>query len=132
MKIPASALNDENFLTADILLKLGAGRIKPANIVIFRYNSQLHAYENHCMHMHRPLNCQDNTIFDRERRYLRCSMHGFVFEPETGTCLSPVCEGRRLQKIRIVEEDGFIDLASRQGQIAAAYLNGVEAVLGQH
>ncbi len=129
MKIAASALSDDNFLTADILLKLGAGRIKPANIVIFRFKGELHAYVNHCMHMQKPLNCQANTIFDRERSRLRCSMHGFVFEPETGTCLSPVCEGRQLQKIKVIETNGFIELATKQGQITAAHVNGVEAII---
>lgn len=130
MRVPASSLTETNFLTADIVPKLGSGRIKPANIIIFRFNGQIHAYVNHCMHMQRPLNCQENAIFDRERKNLRCSMHGFVFEPETGTCLSPVCAGQRLQKIKIIEENGFIDLASKQGEIIAVQINGIIAPTG--
>ena len=130
MKIPASNLTDTNFLTADIVLKLGSGRIKPASIIIFRFNGEIHAYVNHCMHMQRPLNCQENAIFDDDRQHLRCSMHGFVFETETGTCLSPVCEGQRLQKIRIIEESGFIDLASKQGEIIAVQNNGIKTPTG--
>jgi nitrite reductase/ring-hydroxylating ferredoxin subunit len=131
MKIVASTLTDDNFLTADILLKLGGGRVKPANIFIFRFNNHILAYVNHCMHMQKPLNCQEDTVFDRERQHLRCSMHGFVFEPETGVCLSPVCEGRRLQKVKVIEENGFIDLASKQGEIIAVHKNGVKAPTGR-
>ena len=94
--------------------------------MLFQFNGRVYAYLNHCMHMHRRLNVQENTIFDRERRHLRCSMHGFVFEPETGVCLSPVCAGQALPKIKLVEADGLIGLQENHGEITAIYRNGVE------
>jgi len=78
--------------------------------------------------MQRPLNCQEDAIFDRERQRLRCSMHGFVFEPETGACLSPVCEGQKLQPIKLIEQDGMFSLHDKQAEIIAVYRRGKELV----
>jgi nitrite reductase/ring-hydroxylating ferredoxin subunit len=69
------------------------------------------------MHMHKPLTCMQDAIFDRERRWLRCSMHGFVFEPQTGICRSPVCEGQSLQSIKVAEEHGMIVFKEKHLQI---------------
>jgi nitrite reductase/ring-hydroxylating ferredoxin subunit len=69
--------------------------------IIFAFDGGAYAYVNHCMHMHRPLNCQEDAIFDETGKYLRCSMHGFIFDPKTGECQSPVCLGQRLQTLRL-------------------------------
>lgn len=73
--------------------------------IIFNFRGHVYAYVNHCMHMHRRLDCEADTIFDAEGRLLHCSMHGFVFEPTTGECLSPVCAGQKLQSLKVVELD---------------------------
>jgi len=104
----AGALAEKAFLTVDVLLNTRSSGQQAVNAVIFRYLGRVYAYVNHCMHMHRPLNCQSDGIFDEERRYLRCSMHGFLFHPETGECLSPVCEGQKLRPLKVAEEDGMI------------------------
>jgi nitrite reductase/ring-hydroxylating ferredoxin subunit len=126
VKIASALLSEHDFLTADIVRKRRSGQTGKANILVFRFNGHIHAYLNLCMHMQRPLNCQQDAIFDREEKRLRCSMHGFVFEPETGTCLSPVCEGRKLQLINLVEQDGFLSLQDKQAEIVAVYRRGKE------
>jgi len=35
-------------------------------------------------------------------------MHGFIFDPKTGECQSPVCFGQRLQSLRLEEFDGTL------------------------
>lgn len=119
--IAAEALAEKNFLTVDVLLNSGSSKSAEANIVVFRYAGQVYAYINHCMHMHKPLTCQQDAIFDSGKRWLRCSMHGFVFEPETGICQSPVCEGQSLRKIRVAEEAGMIVFKEKQLQIIAVH-----------
>lgn len=126
VNIASALVTERDFVTADTLLKQRAGRITRANILVFRFNGVAHAYLNLCMHMRRPLNCQEDAIFDRARNHLRCSMHGFVFEPETGACLSPVCAGQTLQKINLVERDGFISLQDKGAEIVAVYRQGRE------
>jgi nitrite reductase/ring-hydroxylating ferredoxin subunit len=128
VKIPSTLLTENDFLTADIVLRRRSGKTDIANILLFQFNGSVYAYLNHCMHMQRPLNCQEDAIFDRERQRLRCSMHGFVFEPETGLCLSPVCEGQKLQQIKLIEQDGMFGLHDKQAEITAVYRRGVELV----
>lgn len=81
--------------------------------VIFYFHGEVYAYLNHCMHMQRRLDCEADTIFDGSGRLLRCSMHGFVFEPTTGECLSPVCAGRKLQSLKLVEREEKIYFADK-------------------
>lgn len=86
---------------------------KPCSAIIFYFENQAYSYVNHCMHMHRPLNCEQDAIFDETGRFLRCSMHGFVFDPKTGECQSPVCLGQRLQALRLKEIDGKLYFAEK-------------------
>ena len=86
---------------------------QPVSAIIFAFEGIAYAYVNHCMHMHRPLNCEQDAIFDETGSYLRCSMHGFIFDPKTGECQSPVCFGQRLQALRLEECDGILYFAEK-------------------
>jgi len=80
--------------------------------VVLRYQGKAYAYINRCVHMPRRLDCEEDVVFDQTGRYLRCSMHGIVYTPETGTSVSTMCEGQRLCAIDIDEADdavGIID-----------------------
>lgn len=81
---------------------------KPITGIIFRFNQNLYAYVNQCVHMPRNLNCEANTIFDESEKLLRCSMHGIVYQPETGESISTRCNGERLQSIRLKVHDDVI------------------------
>ncbi|QPK64774.1 Rieske 2Fe-2S domain-containing protein [Methylomonas sp. LL1] len=120
-RIDGHALTEQNYLSVDVLLNSTSVRATSANLLLFRYRGQVHAYVNHCMHMHKALNCQQDAIFDAERRWLRCSMHGFIFDPETGVCLSPVCQGRSLKAIKVVERDGLVVFTEKHLQVLAVH-----------
>ena len=79
--------------------------------LLVRFCGKAYAYVNRCVHMPRPLDCEQDLVFDRSGRWLRCSMHGIVYAPETGTSLSTMCEGQQLRAVAIVEEDGEIGVA---------------------
>jgi nitrite reductase/ring-hydroxylating ferredoxin subunit len=96
-------LDEVSYLTRQICFKK-----QPVSAIIFVFEGGAYAYVNHCMHMHRPLNCEQDAIFDETGLYLRCSMHGFIFDPKTGECQSPVCFGQRLQSLRLEEIDGVL------------------------
>lgn len=81
---------------------------EPHSGIVFRFKGKVFAYLNQCVHMPKPLNCQRDTVFDDQRALLRCSMHGIVYEPETGKSLSTMCHGERLQALRLNETDGNI------------------------
>lgn len=128
MNISSRLLAECDFLTADIVFERRSGKPETATILVFRFDNHAYAYLNRCMHMQKPLNCMQDSIFDRNRRHLRCSMHGFVFEPESGLCLSPVCEGQSLEKIKLVEQDGSIRLRDKHAKIVKVYRQGKEPV----
>lgn len=81
---------------------------KPSSVIVFRLNGESRAYRNLCVHMPRALDCEEDMIFDPTGRLLRCSMHGIVYEPKTGTSLSEICTGQQLTPVKIEEtEDGI-------------------------
>lgn len=86
---------------------------KATTAMIFNFEDKPYAYINHCMHMQRPLNCERDDIFDRSGENLRCSMHGFIFDPKTGECQSPVCLGQHLQALRLEEIDNTLYFAEK-------------------
>lgn len=96
------------YLEQSITLK---GQVTSA--LVFMFDGKPYSYVNHCIHMHRALNCEQDVIFDASGQYLRCSMHGFVFDPATGECQSPVCFGQRLQALRLEEIDGIVYFAEK-------------------
>ncbi len=105
-------LQKVSYLTRAILFKK-----QPTSALVFWLDGQAYSYVNHCMHMHRPLNGEQDAIFDETGRYLRCSMHGFIFEPTTGECQSPVCLGQRLQSLRLQVLDGVVYLSEKHLQL---------------
>ncbi len=126
--IAAQDLAEKAFLSVEVLLKRGSLRPRKLNVIVFRFNGEVYAYVNHCMHMHRPLNCSEDAIFDANLQYLRCSMHGFLFEPESGTCISPVCEGQKLQAFKVVEEAGKLVFKEKSLQVLKVSLPGQELI----
>jgi nitrite reductase/ring-hydroxylating ferredoxin subunit len=76
--------------------------------VVFRFKEKIYAFINRCVHMPRKLNCERDIIFDDTGDYLRCSMHGIIYDPETGTSQSTMCNGEKLQALKVVEEDACI------------------------
>lgn len=79
--------------------------------LLVRFEGKAYAYINRCVHMPRPLDCEKDLVFDESGRYLRCSMHGIVYTPQTGTSVSAMCEGERLRSVEIYEEDGELGIA---------------------
>jgi nitrite reductase/ring-hydroxylating ferredoxin subunit len=93
--------------------------------LLIRFSGKCYAYINRCVHMPRPLDCEQDLIFDTAGRYLRCSMHGIVYTPETGASVSALCEGERLRAVSIYEENGEVGIADyRVSAVRLARLAG--------
>ena len=56
------------------------------------------------------LDWKPGEFFDLTGLYLICATHGALFDPATGACLGGRCNGRGLDVIRIVEENGGVYL----------------------
>jgi nitrite reductase/ring-hydroxylating ferredoxin subunit len=82
-------------------------------VVVFRYKGRCLAYRNLCVHMPRRLDCEKEMIFDETGRYLRCSMHGILYEPITGESISEICNGKRLTPIEVSEDGEGIWIVDR-------------------
>ena len=87
---------------------------EPISVVVFRYKSKCLAYRNLCVHMPRELDCERNTVFDANGKYLRCSMHGIVYDPMTGVSVSSICNGERLTPIGIMEDEQGVWITDRR------------------
>lgn len=85
--------------------------------IVFYHKGRVYAYLNSCRHGERRLDCQADTVFDANGQLLSCSMHGCVFEPKTGTCLSPIGPGKRLQALKVIEKENGIYFADEQVRI---------------
>jgi nitrite reductase/ring-hydroxylating ferredoxin subunit len=79
--------------------------------LLVRHHGTCYAYINRCVHMPRPLDCEKDLVFDASGQYLRCSMHGIVYTPQTGTSVSTMCEGEKLRAVSIYEENGEVGIA---------------------
>ena len=74
-----------------------------------RFGTLPRAYVNRCAHVSLPLDWEPGQVFDPERRWLLCSVHGAEYEPDTGRCRSGPCRGRgHLEPLVAVERDGWI------------------------
>lgn len=86
---------------------------QPATVLVFRHGGRSLAYLNRCVHMPRTLDCAADTIFDRSGHYLRCSMHGIVYDPMSGESLSEICRGQRLTDVELLEDGEGVWIVDR-------------------
>ena len=82
--------------------------VEPGFVVRFR--GRAHAYLNRCGHTPMELDWKPGEFFDLTGLYLICATHGALFDPATGACLGGRCNGRGLDAVRIVEENGGVYL----------------------
>ena len=85
-----------------------SGREIPAFVVRFR--DRAYAYVNQCGHIPAELDWRPGELFDDSKLYLICSIHGALYSPETGRCLTGRCEGRGLKTLSVSEDNGNIFL----------------------
>ncbi len=75
-----------------------------------RFRGQVFAYYNRCGHVPVELDWNAGEFFDMHRLYLICSVHGALYDPETGECMGGRCNGRGLQPLPLIEQDGNVFL----------------------
>ena len=66
---------------------------------LLNYGGEHHAYVNRCRHVPMSLDWVENRFFDEDRRYVLCSTHGALFEPDSGECVSGPPFGKRLIRV---------------------------------
>ena len=82
------------------------GRVVPAFAV--RFDNQAVAYLNRCAHVPAEMDWQPGQFWDADKRFIVCSMHGALYEPVDGLCVSGPCPGKHLMRIELTEAQGQI------------------------
>lgn len=102
--------------------RLGAGDW-PLRGFVVRLNSGVRAYVNRCAHLPYPLNYLPDEFLTYDRSLIQCTMHGAVFEKETGVCVAGPCFGRSLIALPVHVQGECVWLADEADveQLAARY-----------
>jgi len=79
-------------------------------LVVTRRGLRAWAYVNRCPHAGVPLEWQEHRFMSLDRSQLQCSTHGALFNVDNGYCTWGPCQGRSLQSLSIVIENGVIYL----------------------
>lgn len=81
---------------------------RPASAFVLRHRQQVVGYLNRCAHVPAEMDWQPGKFWDLDRRYIICSVHGALYEPADGRCVSGPCVGKRLHRLVIEEQDGQV------------------------
>jgi nitrite reductase/ring-hydroxylating ferredoxin subunit len=88
---------------------IGAGDW-PLRGFVVRRGELVRAYVNHCPHAGFPLNWSPDAFLAPEAPMILCSMHGALFEMDTGFCVSGPCEGLGLRALPVRVASGYVML----------------------
>jgi nitrite reductase/ring-hydroxylating ferredoxin subunit len=81
---------------------------EPAHAFVMRFDGQVVAYLNRCLHVPTEMDWQYGEFLDSGKEFIMCSIHGAVYEPLTGRCAGGPCGRGRLTVIEVVERDGQV------------------------
>ena len=69
---------------------------REARLILVAHGDNIIGYVNRCPHARAPLDWVGGKFFDPSGAYLRCALHGALFRPDDGHCLSGPCAGDAL------------------------------------
>jgi nitrite reductase/ring-hydroxylating ferredoxin subunit len=78
-----------------------AGDLGAESLFVVRRDGQVYGYLNRCPHTGAPLEWQPHQFLDPDGSFIQCALHGALFQPEDGYCVSGPCAGDRLQSLRV-------------------------------
>ncbi len=73
-----------------------------------RIDGKVHAYLNRCAHVAMEMDWQPGQFLDSSGQWILCATHGAAYEPDTGVCSAGPCNGARLIKLDVREEQGNV------------------------
>jgi nitrite reductase/ring-hydroxylating ferredoxin subunit len=102
--------------------RLGAGDW-PLRGFVLRVAGGVRAYVNRCAHLHYPLNYTPNGFMTGDGSMILCSVHGAIFEKQTGYCVAGPCRGLSLIGLPLRIDSGWVLLADEADpdELAARY-----------
>jgi nitrite reductase/ring-hydroxylating ferredoxin subunit len=68
------------------------------------------AFVNRCVHLPITLDLDDNDFFTCDAKLFVCKTHGSVYDPHAGKCVGGPGQGKSLERLPLVIEDGAVYL----------------------
>jgi len=96
------------------------GKTELAGFLV-RRNGELRAFRNRCPHTGVELNWGGDAFLDVTERFVLCSMHGALFQPEDGLCVHGPCVGRSLQTLPVRIREGRVEVACPEAKPSASH-----------
>jgi len=81
---------------------------QPASAFALRFEGQAVAYLNRCAHVPTEMDWQEGEFLDSDKRYIICSIHGALYDPLSGRCVTGMCGRIGLHKIEVQEREGRV------------------------
>jgi nitrite reductase/ring-hydroxylating ferredoxin subunit len=81
---------------------------QPARAFVLRFDGQVVAYLNRCVHVPTEMDWQPGEFLDSAREFILCSIHGAAYAPRDGQCVGGPCGRGRLTRLRVEEHDGEV------------------------
>ena len=81
---------------------------EPVRAFALRFEGQVVAYLNRCLHVPVEMDWQPGVFLDSERRFILCSTHGAAYEPLDGRCVGGPCGRGRLTAVQVREVEGRV------------------------
>jgi nitrite reductase/ring-hydroxylating ferredoxin subunit len=68
------------------------------------------AFVNRCVHLPITLDLDDNDFFTCDAKLFVCKTHGSVYDPHAGKCVGGPGQGKSLERLPLVIEEGAVYL----------------------
>ena len=68
------------------------------------------AFVNRCVHLPITLDLDDNDFFTCDAKLFVCKTHGSVYDPHAGKCVGGPGQGKSLERLPLVIENGAVYL----------------------
>jgi len=115
MTTPDARADAEHLCASEQLLDRGQALVfdvlqygQPIRAFALRYEGQVVAYLNRCLHVPTEMDWKPGEFLDSDRRFILCSTHGAAYEPIGGRCVAGPCGRGRLTAVEVAESDGQV------------------------
>jgi nitrite reductase/ring-hydroxylating ferredoxin subunit len=109
------ALPAQRLCVGDELLERGRAIVfdvlhyrEPARAFALRFDGQVVAYLNRCVHVPTELDWQPGEFLDAGREFILCSIHGAAYAAASGRCIGGPCGRGGLVRLEAFERDGAV------------------------
>jgi nitrite reductase/ring-hydroxylating ferredoxin subunit len=112
---PQAAQAPQHLCAAEQLAERGTAIVfdvlhyrEPARAFALRFDGQVVAYLNRCLHVPTEMDWQPGEFLDSDREFIICSIHGAAYEPVGGRCVGGPCGRGKLTALQVQERDGQV------------------------